>query len=80
MKEIEKTFNCPVIESYGMTEASHQMTSNHLPPGKRKAKKVGFAAGPEVSIMGKDHTFLSNDKIGEVVIRGENVSTDKEAR
>ena len=32
MKEIENTFNCPVIESYGMTEAAHQMTSNHLPP------------------------------------------------
>ena len=42
MKEIENTFHCPVIESYGMTEAAHQMTSNHLPPGKRKATKAGF--------------------------------------
>lgn len=74
MKEIEKTFYCPVIESYGMTEASHQMTSNHLPPGKRKATKAGFAAGPEVAIMGENHNILKNGKIGEIVIRGDNVT------
>ena len=74
MKEIEKTFNCPVIESYGMTEASHQMTSNHLPPGNRKAMKVGFAAGPEVSTMGDNHNISKNGKIGEIVIRGNNVT------
>jgi len=74
MKEIEKTFNCPVIESYGMTESSHQMTSNHLPPGKRKAMKVGFAAGPEVSVMDSTHNILENKKIGEIVIRGNNVT------
>ena len=33
MAELERVFNAPVIESYGMTEASHQMTSNPLPPG-----------------------------------------------
>jgi acyl-CoA synthetase (AMP-forming)/AMP-acid ligase II len=57
-----------------MTEASHQMTSNHLPPGNRKAKKAGFAAGPEVSVMDKNHNFLENGKIGEIVIRGNNVT------
>ena len=75
MNEIEKTFNCPVIESYGMTEASHQMTSNHLPPGNRKAAKAGFAAGPEVSIFDENNKILSNGKIGEIVIRGNNVTT-----
>ena len=74
MKEIEKTFHCPVIESYGMTEASHQMTSNHLPPGNRKAMKAGFAAGPEVSVMDDNHNILENGKIGEIVIRGNNVT------
>ncbi len=74
MKEIEKTFNCPVIESYGMTEASHQMTSNHLPPGNRKAMKVGFAAGPEVSVMDDNRNILENGKIGEIVIRGSNIT------
>ena len=74
MKEIEEIFHCPVIESYGMTEASHQMTSNHLPPGNRKVMKVGFAAGPEVSVMDDSHKILENGTIGEIVIRGNNVT------
>ena len=76
MKDIEHIFHCPVIESYGMTEASHQMTSNHLPPGKRKPSKVGYAAGPEVAIMGDDKNILEKGKIGEVVIRGDNVAKE----
>ena len=74
MEKIEKIFDCPVIESYGMTEASHQMTSNHLPPGNRKAMKVGFAAGPEVSVMDDNNNILENGKIGEIVIKGNNVT------
>jgi len=50
------------------------MTSNHLPPGNRKAMKVGFAAGPEVSVMDNNHNILENGKIGEIVIRGNNVT------
>src|SRR6056300_1465757 len=51
MKNLENTFNTSVIESYGMTEATHQMTSNPLPPSKRKAGSVGLAAGPEVALL-----------------------------
>ncbi|MBV8311611.1 MAG: AMP-binding protein, partial [Planctomycetaceae bacterium] len=49
--ELEATFHAPLIESYGMTEAAHQMASNPLPPGKRIPGTVGLAAGPEVAIM-----------------------------
>ena len=41
MAQIEQTFGTPVIESYGMTEAAHQMASNPLPPLARKAGSVG---------------------------------------
>lgn len=51
MASLEAEFNAPVIESYGMTEASHQMASNPLPPLTRKPGSVGTAAGPEVAIM-----------------------------
>jgi len=34
-----------VIEAYAMTENSHQMTSNQLPPGKRKPGSVGQGTG-----------------------------------
>ena len=74
MARLEDQFGVPVVESYGMTEASHQMTSNPLPPSKRKPGSVGIAAGPEVSIMDKEGRLLPEDRIGEIVIRGANVT------
>jgi oxalate---CoA ligase len=74
MKQLEETFGCPVIESYGMTEASHQMASNPLPPRPRKPGSVGIAAGPEVAIMDQGGKLLDRGEIGEIVIRGENVT------
>ena len=74
MKQLEETFGCPVIESYGMTEASHQMASNPLPPRPRKPGSVGIAAGPEVGIMDLDGKLLDRGEIGEIVIRGDNVT------
>jgi acyl-CoA synthetase (AMP-forming)/AMP-acid ligase II len=74
MRSLEETFDAPVIEAYAMTEAAHQMTSNPLPPLARKAGTVGLAAGPEVAIMNEKGSLLSAGELGEVVIRGENVT------
>lgn len=73
MAEVEKTFNCPVIEAYGMTEATHQMASNPLPPADRKPGSVGQAAGPEVAIIDFDGNPVSQGGEGEICIRGDNV-------
>ncbi len=73
MRELEDAFGCPVIESYGMTEAAHQMASNPLPPGERRAGSVGLAAGPEVAVMDEEGRLLEAGEVGEVVIRGPNV-------
>ncbi len=72
---LEEAFDCPVIESYGMTEAAHQMTSNLLPPGRRVPGSVGVAAGPEVAILGEDGALLPTGQAGEIIIRGPNVMT-----
>jgi acyl-CoA synthetase (AMP-forming)/AMP-acid ligase II len=75
LQELEQTFDVPVVEAYAMTEASHQMTCNQLPPGVRKPGTVGCAAGPEVAIMSESSAdLLSHGKTGEVVIRGKNVT------
>jgi acyl-CoA synthetase (AMP-forming)/AMP-acid ligase II len=74
MAELEKTFGAPVVEAYAMTESAHQMTCNQLPPGIRKPGTVGPAAGPEVSIMDEAGELVSQGTIGEVVIRGPNVT------
>jgi acyl-CoA synthetase (AMP-forming)/AMP-acid ligase II len=78
MAELETTFRCPVIEAYGMTEATHQMASNPLPPKPRKAGSVGTAAGPEMAIMGGDGALLAPGETGEIVIRGPNVTAGYE--
>jgi acyl-CoA synthetase (AMP-forming)/AMP-acid ligase II len=78
LAELEQVFNAPVLESYGMTEASHQMTSNPLPPRPHKPGTVGIAAGPEVGIMGEDGKLLGPNTTGEVVIRGPNVTNGYE--
>jgi acyl-CoA synthetase (AMP-forming)/AMP-acid ligase II len=77
--ELEKTFHSPVIEAYGMTEAAHQMASNPLPPRTRKPGTVGPAAGPEIAIMDDEGRLLAAGQIGEIVIRGPNVTAGYES-
>ncbi|MEQ8653705.1 MAG: acyl--CoA ligase [Kiloniellales bacterium] len=80
MGALEELFDCPVIESYGMTEASHQMASNELPPGQRKAGSVGRPAGPEVTLLLPDGERSSAPGlVGEVIIRGPNVTLGYES-
>jgi oxalate---CoA ligase len=78
MAELEETFGCPVVEAYGMTEATHQMACNPLPPAARKPGTVGIAAGPEVGIMDNGGNILAAGATGEIVIRGDNVTAGYE--
>ena len=71
--KIEELFGVPFVEAYGMTEASHQMTSNPLPPRHRKAGSVGVGTGLRISIMDKDGNHLGTNQRGEVAIQGANV-------
>ena len=72
---LENRFGAPVLEAYGMTEASHQMSSSPLPPGDRFPGTVGKATGVEVAIMADENTgeMATAGERGEVVIKGENV-------
>lgn len=73
MQALENVFKVTVIEAYGMTEASHQMASNPLPPRERKRGSVGVAAGPKVAVMDEAGNILQSNSLGEIVIRGANV-------
>jgi acyl-CoA synthetase (AMP-forming)/AMP-acid ligase II len=73
LERLETTFGAPVLEAYGMTEASHQMASNPLPPKPHKAGTVGYGVGVEVAIMDEHGALLAPGLRGEVVIRGPNV-------
>jgi acyl-CoA synthetase (AMP-forming)/AMP-acid ligase II/acyl carrier protein len=74
MTELETMFDVPVVEAYGMTEASHQIASNPLPPRIRKPSSVGVATGTEIAIMEADgERLLAQGEAGEIVVRGPNV-------
>lgn len=72
--ELTAAFGCPVIEAYGMTEATHQMASNPLPPMAQKPGFVGLPAGPEIKILDGQGTELAQGETGEVCIKGANVT------
>lgn len=75
MSRLEAVFGVPVIESYGMTEAAHQMASNPLPPRVRKPGSVGLAAGPEITILNDQGQSVPTGATGEIAIRGPNVTS-----
>jgi acyl-CoA synthetase (AMP-forming)/AMP-acid ligase II len=64
----EAAYGVPMLEAYGMTEGSHQIASNPLPPGKHKVGSVGVPSpGVEIRIVdavGRD------SELGEVAIKG----------
>ena len=73
MAKMEENFGAPVLEAYGMTEASHQMCSNPQPPAARKPGSVGPGTGVKVGIMNDAGNLLAEGDRGEVVIQGPNV-------
>lgn len=72
--EMEMQFKAPVVEAYAMTEACHQMTSNDLPPGKRKPGTVGRGQGVDVVILDYKDKEVPQGQEGEICIRGKNVT------
>jgi len=73
MAELERSFGVPVLEAYGMTEASHQIATNPLPPAARKPGTVGIGSNVEIGIMDTEGRLQPAEVQGEVVIRGANV-------
>jgi acyl-CoA synthetase (AMP-forming)/AMP-acid ligase II len=70
LESLGALFDVPVVEAYGMTEASHQMTCNPLPPGVQKPGSVGIPTGIEVAILDTSNHVLPPGQKGEVGIRG----------
>jgi oxalate---CoA ligase len=73
MEEFEGRFGIPLVEAYGMTEATHQMTSNSLPPQPRKAGSVGLPAGAQVRVVDDDWSPVPAGQAGEVTVSGPGV-------
>ncbi|CAK9238286.1 unnamed protein product [Sphagnum jensenii] len=75
LEDLQESFNAPVLEAYAMTEASHQMTSNPIPAhGPNKPGTVGKPTGIELAILNDDGEIQKPGVVGEVSIRGPNVT------
>ena len=73
LERAEAAYGVPMLEAYGMTEASHQMSSNPLPPGRRIPGSVGRGTGVEIAVLDEAGSMLPSEEAGEVGIRGPNV-------
>ncbi|HEY6278158.1 MAG TPA: AMP-binding protein [Streptosporangiaceae bacterium] len=72
---LAKLYDAPILEAYGMTEASHQMTANPLPPRPNQPGTVGVPAGAEVRIVDQAGRDVPAGQAGEVVVRGPGVTS-----
>ncbi|HEY1515643.1 MAG TPA: AMP-binding protein [Solirubrobacteraceae bacterium] len=70
MRDAEARLGVPMVEAYGMTENTHQMTSNPLPPAERRPGSVGVSAGASVRIVDDAGRDVPAGEPGEVAIRG----------
>jgi amino acid adenylation domain-containing protein len=72
LNELESQFGVPVIETYGMTEASSQIAANPL--RRRKPGSVGQSAGAEIAIMDREGRRLEAGERGEIALRGPTIT------
>jgi len=64
-----------VISAYGMTETSHQVSSNPLPVnGRNKMSSVGLPTGVEVRVAGENGEEIGPGSVGEIWVRGATVT------
>lgn len=73
MRDLEAEFRVPVIQTFGMTEASPLITTNRLPPGVRKPGSTGTPCGCEVAVLDDAGIPLPQGATGQIGVRGPNV-------
>ncbi|KAA1249269.1 fatty acid--CoA ligase family protein [Mycobacterium simiae] len=73
---LQAEFLAPVVCAFGMTEATHQVTTTGLDRNEKPALStglVGRSTGPEIRIAGSDGFPVGPGEIGEVWLRGSTV-------
>jgi long-chain acyl-CoA synthetase len=72
MKKFEETFNCPVIEGYGLSESTCRSTFNP-PDERRRPGSCGLPIGNEMKVVDDQDNDVPDGELGEIVLRGENI-------
>ncbi len=73
LKEFEEKFKVPLIEGYGLSEASPVVSKNPL-RGAHKAGSIGVPIpNVEMSVQDESGKMLGVNETGEICVRGDNV-------
>jgi len=72
LQRFEETFNCLVIEGYGLSESTCRSTFNP-PDERRRPGSCGKAIGNEMQVVDEEDREVTNGELGEIVMRGENI-------
>jgi long-chain acyl-CoA synthetase len=72
MKKFEETFNCPVVEGYGLSESTCRSTFNP-PDARRRPGSCGLPIGNEMKVFDDNDREVADGELGEIVLRGENI-------
>ena len=72
LRRFEETFNCLVIEGYGLSESTCRSTFN--PPNEaRRPGSCGMPIGNEMKVVSDEDIEVADGELGEIVMRGENI-------
>jgi long-chain acyl-CoA synthetase len=72
LREFEETFDCLVIEGYGLSESTCRSTFN--PPNEsRRPGSCGQPIGNEMKVFDENDREVPCGTLGEIVLRGENI-------
>ena len=72
LRRFEDTFNCLVIEGYGLSESTCRSTFNP-PDQRRRPGSCGLPIGNEMRVVDEEDRDVPEGELGEIVLRGENV-------
>jgi len=72
MKKFEETFDCRVVEGYGLSESTCRSTFNP-PDERRRPGSCGLAIGNEMKVVNDNDEEVADGELGEIVMRGENI-------
>jgi long-chain acyl-CoA synthetase len=72
MKRFEETFNCLVVEGYGLSESTCRSTFNP-PDRRRRPGSCGLPIGNEMRVVDDDDCDVPEGSLGEILLRGENI-------
>jgi long-chain acyl-CoA synthetase len=72
LRRFEETFNCLVIEGYGLSESTCRSTFNP-PDQRRRPGSCGLPIGNEMRVVDEEDREVPQGELGEIVLRGENI-------